>query len=195
MSNSLAIAAVTEALRAQLLAVAQNSVPHSGVTVGRPLAQDPVRATVNLYPFGIRFAMPLHSSELPTTGADGAPLRLTGAALTLQLLISFYGDYAKQEPQILMGAVVASMHANPIMDAAETGRVVESVETLRHSDLGQAIESIRLTPSDLAMVDLCKLWSTLQVPHVPSVAYEAGILMIDDRSHAHRSPVVDIGET
>ena len=195
MSNSLAIAAVTEALKAQLLAVAQGSVPGVRVTTGRPLAQDPVRPTVNLYLYNIRFSTPLRNSGLPTFGAQGTLVRRAEAALNLCFLISFYGDHARQEPQILMGAVVASLHAKPILDATVLGRVIDTVEFLRNSDLDLEEERIGLTPTDLPMDEMSRLWSTFQVPHVPSVAYEAGIVMLDDRPHAERTPVADVPGT
>jgi hypothetical protein len=54
---------------------------------------------------------------------------------------------------------------------------------LAGSDLAEAVENVRLTPTVLSLEELSRLWSIFfQTPYALSVAYQASVVLVEDES-------------
>jgi hypothetical protein len=190
MSNHLAIATVTAALRSALLAALQADVPGAEVTTLRPSTAGGAGLPglgVNLFLYRVQPNDTLRNADLPTRRPDGEVMRAPRVALDLDFLLSFHGADATLEPQRLLGSAARTLHAHPqLTEAGITATVADpAVDFLAGSDLARQVERVRFSPLALSLEDLSKLWSVFfQVPYVLSMAYRAGVVLIESKATA-----------
>jgi hypothetical protein len=173
MSNHLAVATVTEALRVLLERAAKEAVQEVTTNTGRPKSAGDGQAqpVINIYLYQVTPNVALRNADLPTRRADGTFVGRPQAALTLHYLFSFYGDDTKLEPQRLLGSAVSALHAQPVLTRA----IVENAKNsaldgiLAESDLADQVERVKLAPVALNLEELSKLWSV----SVPDSRYAA----------------------
>jgi hypothetical protein len=179
MSNSLAIATVTVTLRQLLQPSLQRAVPGAMARSMRPDLAAAVR--VNLFLYQVAPNAAHRNDDLPTRGADGRLHARPRAAVDLLYLISCYGADDTLEPQRLLGATVATLHAWPLLPSAEIAAAIAAEPvTLSGSDLGGQAEVIRITMEPLSTEELSRLWSTFgSVPYVLSVAYRVSAVLVE----------------
>jgi hypothetical protein len=121
------------------------------------------------------------------------------AALTLQYLLTFIGSEADFEPERLLGSVVRTLHAHPLLTRAEIDRMVQAAldEDPQHPlglvDLAEQPDLVRFTPLALSLDELANLWSSFfQVEYRLSVAYQATVVLLTtDASPVRALPVRD----
>ncbi|QOV40055.1 DUF4255 domain-containing protein [Streptomyces ferrugineus] len=182
MSNALAIAHVTQALA---LLLASNVGPEFDEAVKvephKPPTEPPDHPTLNVFLYQVTPNTSLRNNDLPTRAADGTLLKRPAAALDLHFLISAYGDETKLVGQRLIGSVVRTLHEIPILPKD----VVEQAGELPHlagSDLAEAAQRVRFTPTVMDIDETSKLWGMLhQTPYALSVVYQAALVFIDGR--------------
>lgn len=195
MSNFLAIATVTAGLRHALGPVVATAVPGASVTTMRPDA--PANGTpdprVNLYLFQTTPNAAWRNADVPTRRTDGALVQRPQVALDLHYLVTFYGDDGQLEPQRLLGSVVRTLHAAPVL----TRQTIQSTiadptfSFLVASDLADAVELVKFTPIALPLEELSKLWSVfLQTPYTLSVAYLGTVVLIESEDTPQPAPPV-----
>ena len=189
MSNFLALATVTAALQRLLQPAAVAAVPGAVVTTDRPdLKTSVTAASVNIYLFQ---AVPDPSSrnrDLPTRRPDGTMASRPQAALDLHYLITFHGKDSDLEQQRLMGSTIRTLHARPVItrdliDAVVTAAVdtPPTHAALATTDLGDAVDVVRLAPMPLDLEQLSKLWSVFfQTPYALSSAWSASVVMVEE---------------
>ncbi|MBI2203111.1 MAG: DUF4255 domain-containing protein [Candidatus Rokubacteria bacterium] len=191
MSNFLAVATVTAVLR-QLLqdALDASAASEPGAVAGAtvtsvrpdgPSAGIPDKG-VNVYLYQVTPNAAARNGDLPTRAADGRLVQRARAAIDLHYLLTFYGSEAELEPQRLLGAVVRTLHARPVLTRPLITGLVENpaVDYLASSDLADDVELVRFTPTMLSLEELAKLWSVFfQTPHVLSAAYQAAVVLIE----------------
>jgi Pvc16 N-terminal domain len=183
MSNSLAIATVTETL----LRVLTAALPASGVngaivTATRPDDQGnlPKAGGVNIFLYQVSPNSALRNADLPTRKRDGTLLHLPQAALDLHYLLTFYGEDGSLDQQRLLGCVVRQMHAHPALRHADIVSAQTNVPFLQGSNLADQVELIRFTPTNFSLEEMSKLWSVfLKTDYVLSVAYAASVVLIE----------------
>ena len=186
MSNHLAIATVTAALRKRLESALTADLTDLAVTVnhGRPdgASKGQPEARVNLFLYQVSPNGALANADLPTRGAGGRLVARPTVALDLHYLITFYGDETQLEPQRIMGSVVRMLEAKPVV----TRELIEAVTAdtnfpyLSESDLAQAVETVKFTPEPLSLEEMSKLWSVFfETPYGLSVAYRASVVTIE----------------
>jgi len=193
MSNHLAVATVTEILKQRLHEVVIADVPGASATALRP---NPDGGTsnglpnpgVNIYLYQITPNAALRNSDLPTRRQDGSVSQRPLAAIDLHYLMSFYGDDDTQEPQRVLGSVVRTVHAQPVLTRDIIRRTIEALvqgnpdHFLKDSDLADQMELVRVTPQTLSTEELSKLWSVFfQTPYRLSIAYQASVVLIEGR--------------
>ncbi|HET7228751.1 MAG TPA: DUF4255 domain-containing protein, partial [Longimicrobium sp.] len=182
MSNHLAVATVTAALRQVVADAIHDVVQGALVTHVRPggaPAQTPA-VGVNVFLYGVTPNASLRNSDLPTRRADGGAAARPAAALDLHYLLSFYGDDKALETQRLLGSVVRGLHARPALSRALLREVVANTDVLAGSDLADAVETVRFSPVNLSLEELSKLWSVLfQTQYALSVAYTGTAVLIE----------------
>jgi len=189
MSNFLAVAAVTASLSHLLQAAVGVDVPGATVTTVRPnwataAAHPPV---VNLFLYAVAPNPALRNQDAPTRRGDGSLLQKPTAALDLHYLLTFYGDEAQLQPQQLLGSAVRTLHSRPILTQALIQAAITDptfVGAVGRSDLASQVERIKVTPVDLSLEGLSKLWSVFfQTPYALSAAYNASAVLIETEDH------------
>ncbi len=198
MSNYLAIATVTAALRQLLDDATTDVVGDVQVKAVRPdgagLSALPDHG-VNIYLYQVTPNAALRNADLPTRGSEGSLVQRPRAALDLHYLLTFHGDDAHLEPQRLLGAVVRTLHAEPVLTRERIRSTITHGDFtyLVKSDLAEAVESVRITPLALSLEDLSKLWSVFfQTHYILSAAYQASVVLIESQVTPHEAlPVRD----
>jgi Pvc16 N-terminal domain len=183
MSNFLAVATVTEALRQF---IARSLVPDITFAVEvltqKPPAEPPPNPTITVFMYQVTPNAALRNQDAPTRGPDGTVLTKPQAAIDLHYLVSFYGNEAELEPQRLLGCVVRSMYEGPVLSRVDIDAAAQ-VPHLAGTDLAASRQRVRFTPTHLDLDDLSRLWSMLfQTPYVLSVPYLASLVLLDGRA-------------
>lgn len=182
MSNSLAIAHVTQALAVLL----ENNVgPEFGEAVKveprKPPADAPDHPTINVFLYQVTPNTAMRNNDLPTRASDGTLVKRPAAALDLHYLISAYGDESELVGQRLIGSVVRTLHEIPILPKDVIEQAGER-PYLADSDLAEAAQRVRFTPTVMDVDETSKLWGMLyQTPYSLSVVYQASLIFIDGR--------------
>ncbi len=182
MSNALAIAHVTQALA---LLLASNVGPEFDEAVKvephKPPTEPPDHPTLNVFLYQVTPNTSMRNNDLPTRAFDGRLVKRPAAALDLHYLITAYGDETTLVGQRLIGSVVRTLHEIPILPKdviEETGHLPHLVD----SDLAEAAQRVRFTPTVMDIDETSKLWGMLyQTPYSLSVVYQATLVLIDGR--------------
>lgn len=163
MSNSRAVATVTASLRA-LLTNAATIVPGAQVTHLRPdaVSQDQQSRGINIYLYMVR-SNPNHlSDQLPTRRADGSLSQRALQVLDLHYLLSFYGNDARLEPQLLLGAACVALREQPLLTAAVVNDArAANAEAIGASDLADQRPAVQVAQQSLSIEEMSRLWTTL----------------------------------
>ncbi len=179
MSDFRALAAVTLSLQ-DILQTAVNSL--GAVTrTGRP--ERPSTGTsgpiVNIFLYQVAPNPQWRNSDVPTRRADGTFVQRPRTALDLYYLLSFFGDESEQVPELMLGAVVAALTANPA-PLAPTGIVQRPGGPFSpRAELVQAPGPPSYVPIALTLDELSKLWTMFQIPYALSAVYKASAVLID----------------
>lgn len=189
MSNALAIASITEAIRLRISNGVNRDESLGSVTVtARPpdLARlDDAANQVNLFLYHTapnaawRMVDPQHSRP----GESGQ----TPLALKLYyLLTAYHGENEEltnsQTDRLLgsariLGLAMGTLHDFPILDAAAVNSAMPPAD---QSDFPfEQIEHVRLNCQPLSIDEMSKLWSGFQTKYRPSAAYEASVVLIE----------------
>ncbi len=195
MSNSLAIATVTESMRYMIHGALDGSgVDGAHVTTLRPDAPSGLpNPGVNIFLYRVTPNTAGQNVDLPTRRADGSLIRQPQAALDLHYLLTFYGDDTTLDTQRLMGATILELHSVPVLSRDLIRHVQNQFAWLNSSNLADQIDLVRVRPANLNLDETNKLWMTFpNVDYVLSVAYIAGVVLIasDDPPPASALPVV-----
>ncbi|AZQ32990.1 DUF4255 domain-containing protein [Streptomyces cyaneochromogenes] len=182
MSNALAIAHVTQALA---LLLENNVGPEFGEAVKveprKPPAEAPDHPTINVFLYQVTPNTSMRNNDLPTRAADGTLVKRPAAALDLHYLISAYGDETELVGQRLIGSVVRTLHEIPILPKDVIEQAGER-PYLAGSDLAEAAQRVRFSPTVMDVDETSKLWGMLyQTPYSLSVVYQASLIFIDGR--------------
>ncbi|MFF7731997.1 Pvc16 family protein [Streptomyces sp. NPDC007984] len=182
MSNALALAHVTQALA---LLIEANLPPDIDIAVKveprRPPVDPPLEPTVTVFLYQVTPNTSQRNHDLPTRASDGTLVRRPAAALDLHYLISAYGEEAELVGQRLIGSVVRTLHEIPVLPRD----IIELAGQRPHlsgSDLADAVQRVRFTPTAMDVDETSKLWGMLhQTPYALSVVYQAVLVLIDGR--------------
>jgi hypothetical protein len=188
MSNFLAIATVTAVLRDLLQEGVGTDVPVVRVTTARP--DDTISGTpetrVNIYLYQVTPNAGWRNADVPTRRADGTVVQRPQVALDLHYMISFYGDESQLMSQRMLGSVVRTLHARPILtrdlirNTISSGVSSGSFPFLQNSNLADEVELVKFSPLHLSLEEQSKIWSVFfQIPYVLSVAYQGTVVLIE----------------
>jgi hypothetical protein len=178
MSNHLAFANVTAALRDLLDAAAKAGVSGAGATAERPDTLKDDNPRVNLFLYQVTPNAAWRNADLPTRRQDGTLGQRPQAAFDLHYVLTFYGSDKQHEPQILLGSVLSLLHAQPVLSPEILRGAAK--DTLAASNLAEQVEAVRLAPTGFNLEELSKLWSVFfQVPYKLSVAFQASVVLLE----------------
>lgn len=208
MSNSLAVAMVTAALR-QILAEALAGVPAGGVqnavvTTLRPdmLANAGAGAHgINLFLYQVAVNASWNNAALPARRADGSLVARPEQALDLHYLLTFSGDENALEPQRLLGTSATALVAQPLLSRERVRDTIakavadDPATWEQFSDLADQVDVVRFSTLTLSLEELTRLWAMfVQAPYRLSMMYQASVVLLDaDVSPQPALPVLDRG--
>ncbi|UUZ47644.1 DUF4255 domain-containing protein [Massilia sp. B-10] len=198
MSNARSLTAVTATLRhllntqvsAMLAPLAGLSVTSVPPDMTRKDVNKPPQINIFLYQTVINAAW--RNMDMPRQvrpGEQGVP----PLALNLHYLVTAYGaddndNIDASASHLLIGAAMSVLHDHPVLGREEINNALAA------SNLGGQLERIRITPVQLSLDELSKLWSTFQAPYRFSAAYECAVVLIDStRTGAAALPVLRRG--
>jgi hypothetical protein len=195
VSNTLAIAAVTTAIRHVLdeaLGGAQpGAVGGSHVTTLRPEQVAALKADtgapsgLNVYLYEITPNHAWNLTDLPTRRGDGSLTRRPVAAIDLHYLVTAYGDETELAPQRLMARAVLALSVNQVLTRDLVADAVDHYDDdpnmgfLDSADLGEQPELVKLSPQVLTLEELSRLWGILGPHYLLSVAYTATVVVLE----------------
>ncbi len=188
MSNFLAIATVTAGLSDMLQTAILADVSGATVTTLPPDNSGVPPVGVNVFLYQVTPNPAWRNVDLPTRRPSSELVQRPLAALDLHYLLTFYGADGHLEPQRVLGSVVRTLHARPILtrDAIRATIAKTAFTFLAKSNLADEIELVRFTPLTLSLEELSKFWSiTFQTPYRLSVAYEATVVLIESEESTH----------
>jgi hypothetical protein len=192
MSNSLAIAAVTATLSRLLGDSLKDDLGGGNVTTRPPdKARDGNSNQVNLFLYNVALDPAWRNTDMPRQARPGE----TGyppLALNLFYLLTAYGkDDDKPDPNShrLLGSAMSVLHDHPLLGAAEIKAALSG------NDLGDQIERVRITPQQLSIEELSKLWTIFQTQYRISVAYQVSVVLIESKRESKTPlPVLQRGK-
>ena len=182
MSNTLAIAATTSALRNLLLAQIpslDSDLSDLEVTIASPdLARKGItKAQLNLFLYQTVVNGAWRNLDMPRQvrpGETGAP----PLALNLHYLVTAYGrsdsDNDGTSHRVLGGAM-SVLHDHPVLSQSEIAA------SLANNDLADQFERLRITPLPVGVEEMSRLWAAFQTQYRVSAAYEVTVVLIDSR--------------
>ncbi len=180
MSNHLAIATVTAALQQVLLTPVANSVTNAGVGFSRPDPADSKTPLVNIFLYQVTPNTAFRNADLPTRRANGQLAQRPQAALDLHYIFTFHGDDKALEPQRLLGTVITTLEAQPLLSAANITSAATQYGFLAGSGLDNQVERVKFTPTALSLEEFSKLWSVFfQVEYSLSTVYQASVVLME----------------
>jgi len=191
MSNQLAIATVSAALQQVLLTPVSQAVGNATVGFSRPDASNLTTPLVNIFLYQVTPNAAYRNADLPTRRSDATFVQRPQAALDLHYLFTFHGNDAQLEPQRLLGAVVSTLHTQPLISNQNIASAVQTFGFLAGSGLDNQIERVKFTPTALSLEEFSKLWSVFfQVEYSLSTAYQASVVLIESDVTPQQAPPV-----
>lgn len=185
MSNHLAIATVTAAIR-QLLHDVVNADVSATVSILPP--DDPAlkndAARLNLFLYQVSPSAAWRNADIPGRRPDGSLASRPQLGLDLHYLLTAYGKATEDDPQVhrILGSAVRTLHERPVLTREALRSIGNTHSTLADSDLADQVEMVKVTLQPLPLEELSKLWSVFfQTPYRPSVAYTASVVLIEGR--------------
>lgn len=190
MGNYLTIASVTATLRYLFETQVRPDVQDVKVTTLRPDTSigNNTDTRINIYLYQVTPNAAYRNMDLPTRRGDSTLIQRPQAALDLHYMISFYGDDNDLISQRLLGSVVRTLHAYPILTRQRIRDAISNLQQdtsvnlsyLSDSNLADDVELVKFSPLHLSLEELSKIWSVFyQIPYVLSVAYQGTVVLID----------------
>jgi len=181
VSNHLAVATVTMALRSQVLR-AIHVVPGAQVSTVRPdlLGHDGMTRGVNLYLYLVTTNPHFANADLPTR-TPGRVVQVPRIALDLHYVVTFYGDDLRLESQVLMGATLAALHAEPVLSPALIAEAIETAPqgVLAGADLAEQRPAVTIAVGKITPDTFSRLWQAFQAPYLLSVELTCSVVLVD----------------
>jgi len=180
MSNPLAIAAVTAALRNLLTQGITADGDLSDATVSiQPLDRARTNGNtanqVNIFLYHASPSGAWRNLDIPGRVRPGETA-MPALGLNLYYLITAYGrdnDTKKPFSHHLLGRAISTLQDHPLLGPDE----IKSA--LPNNDLWQQVERVRFTLQPFSLEEISKLWTGFQTQYRLSVAYEASVVLID----------------
>ncbi|MEM9004233.1 MAG: DUF4255 domain-containing protein [Cyanobacteria bacterium P01_F01_bin.86] len=186
MSNYLAIATVTAALRSLLVEHAASDIVGTDVTIKRPAAPSDGLSgpAINIYMYQATPNHPWSNRDLRAQRPNGDLIKQSQTTLDLNYVLSFYGDESQLIPQKLLGSTIRTLIDYPLLSQDMIKGCVANAEILglEDSTLANQLQIIRFVPNPITTQDLSQIWSTFfQVPYSLSFICQATAVQIEGK--------------
>lgn len=185
MSNYLAIATVTAALKSLLIEHVVPDVIGSDITTKRPAPPSGGIAgpSINIYMYQVSPNQAWSNKDVRNRRPQGNLIRHGQAALDLSYLFSFYGDESQLIPQKLLGSTIRTLVDHPQLNQQMIRDSIGNSDVLGLDDttLDDQVQLVKFVPN-ATDEPLSQVWSTFcQVPYSLSFVYQATAVLIDGK--------------
>ncbi len=198
MSNALAIAAVTAALKdligngllgldlSSIGSVTVSALPPDRIATGQTEPNQ-----LNLFLYQVTPNTGWRNHALPARDANGARIGNPPLALDLHYMLTAYGAQ-DLSAEALLGFAMQFLHETPMLSRAQLRTVLGPPSppfgNLSALSLAEQIEWLKITPQFLGAEELSKLWTAMQARYRPSMAYQVSVVLIESDAAA-RAPL------
>jgi hypothetical protein len=196
MSNTLAIAAVTQVFSDLLRNVQDNpmlgptSVTNLPPDQAAPDPQNPERR-LNLFLYQVSPNPALSNDDLPFRDSSGQVIGQPVLALDLHYLLTAFGLGNELDTHHLLAHAMSLVHETGFLDRQAIRQAVNAAGSLiAGSDLADQLELVRIAPQMLTEEDLYRLWTVFQTHYRLSVGYQASVVLIERGRETTSAPPV-----
>jgi len=200
MSNTLAIAAVTQTFSDLLRNVQDNpalgptTVTNAPPDQAAPDPQQPERR-LNLYLYQVSPNCGWTNADLPIRDANGNLTSQPVLALDLHYLLTAYGLGGEIDTHHLMAHAMSIVHDTGYLDRSAIEASVNAPGSpVAGSDLADQVELVKLAPQMLTEEDLYRLWTVFQTSYRLSVGYQASVVLIQRTVETQREWPVRVAQ-
>jgi|KBSMisStaDraftv2_1062788.scaffolds.fasta_scaffold290391_1 hypothetical protein len=194
MSNSLSIATVTACIRKILensfISTTDEDELQSPKVTTLPPDDPGVPQTgqrgANIFLFQVTPNAHWRNTDLPTRSSDANLMAKPRLALDLHYLVTFYGDETALEAQRLLGIASRTLHEQPVLSRNLIEETIAAPPDglegiITRSNLNDAEELVRITPTPMTIDELTRIWSVLafQTKFRLSLIYQASVVLIE----------------
>lgn len=208
MMEFFGMAAATAALRHAVDLAVRQAVNGASVTLRRPVAADSADLggpRANLYLYQSEPTAEQRNVDLPLRYADGTLRRRPVSFFDLRFLVSFYGDEARYEPQLMAARVLEALQlGQPDLPYEATEEMVPGLsfsasdattEERRHQlvedYLAMRRAGLHFFQIPLSIGELSQLWSFLfHAPYALTVALQCSSVWIESAVEVPAQPQV-----
>ena len=140
-------------------------------------------AQLNLFVFHHSRNTGWSNHDLPSRDPGGNRIASPALALDLQLLVTAYGK-ANFHAEVLLGAAMQVFHETPGLGRDAIREALKPVvgkqlpKQFALAGLADQIEQLRITPMNLSVDELMRIWAATQLPLRPSAVYQIGVLLL-----------------
>lgn len=189
MSNALAIAAVTAALKdligngllgldlSSIGSVTVSALPPDRIATGQTEPNQ-----LNLFLYQVTPNTGWRNHALPVRDASGARIGNPPLALDLHYMLTAYGAQ-DLSAEALLGFAMQFLHETPMLSRAQLRTVLGPPSppfgNLSALSLAEQVEWLKITPQFLGAEELSKLWTAMQARYRPSMAYQVSVVLIE----------------
>lgn len=182
MSNYLAIATVTAALKNIIQTGIGRDLPGTLVTTVRPdtIATAQKERKVNVYMYQATPNREFNSSNTPSYKLSKGITKGKAVYLDLHYIISFYGDEKELEPQQLLGSTIKALVDQPTLSEEVIEDTLFHAKFLSNSTLSDRIQQIKFAPTMMTADEIVRIWSAMfQSPYTLSIIYQGKAVIIE----------------
>ncbi|MBL0163867.1 MAG: DUF4255 domain-containing protein [Xanthomonadales bacterium] len=204
MSNALAIAAVTAALKdlvgngllgldlSSIGSVTVSALPPDRIATGQTEPNQ-----LNLFLYQVTPNTGWRNRALPARDGSGARIGNPPLALDLHYMLTAYGAQ-DLSAEALLGFAMQFLHETPMLSRAQLRTVLgpptPPFGNLSALSIADQIEWLKITPQFLGAEELSKLWTAMQARYRPSMAYQVSVVLIESDAETRAAlPVLKRG--
>ena len=191
MSAPSAIAAVTRTLAGLLETALQVEDPSYRVTtlpLDKSNAETQLANRLNLFLLQPSHNAALRNANAAYVTAPGESAR-PPLAINLTYIITTYGEATPEtKDQRILGLAMQFFNDHPVLLPGDISNAFPG------SGLETQFERVRITPRDLSLEDMSRMWSTFMTQYRTSTAYDVSVVLIDSAGAASGPPVLRRGE-
>ena len=181
MTNYLAVATVTAALKNIIQTGIKDDLPGTVVTAVTPesLNNAQKERKINIYLYQVSPNKELRQeSSIPNRYR--ARTKEKSVQLDLYYLITFYGNELELEPQQLLGSTIRSLLDRPLLEREAIEETIIRSDFLANSTLAYQMQKVSFALSSMTPEELTRVWSTLfRTPYSLSIPYIGKAVLIE----------------
>jgi stage V sporulation protein SpoVS len=194
MSSAYAVAAVTAVLRSRVRARLQaagvnavtGTVEVSALAPDRIAVGDGEPSRLNLFLHNVGVNVGWRNVGQPERDPRGARLSAPPLGLDLHYLLTAYGADA-YHAEILLGHASQELHENAVLTRTQIRDVLAPAipdpnlpQAVADSRLADQVEGLRIVPVTVPPEEMSRMWTALQANYRPTIAFQVGVVLIDN---------------